>query len=171
MIEYGLDPVVDKNCKILILGTFPVPQSNKSKEYYANPQNQFWSILTSVCNCDFVNSGYNDKKQLLLQNHIALWDFIESCERKNSTSADRALIPKTFNNIIDFLKQYPNIQKICIDFRKPKISDHKELAGKYNEIMNLTDKINIAYIPSPSKMYWRKPLYKKIEEWTKAIKP
>jgi len=36
-------PIIDKKCKILILGTMPGPESLRRKEYYAN-----WTVDTVV---------------------------------------------------------------------------------------------------------------------------
>jgi hypoxanthine-DNA glycosylase len=46
-LKHPFKPIIDKNSKILILGTFP---SIKSFEnfYYGHPKNQFWKILASV---------------------------------------------------------------------------------------------------------------------------
>jgi hypoxanthine-DNA glycosylase len=167
-MEYGLPPVVDGNCKVLILGSFPVPR-NGQKQYYANPKNQFWTILGAVCDCDFVNRTYNEKKNLLLKNHIALWDFIETCERKKLGSADNDLLPRTFNDIISLIKNHPDIKKICINFKSIP-SKQSEFRKKYDEILELGHKINVVYIPSPSTLY-PKPLTEKIEYWIQEIKP
>ena len=41
-------PIIGKESKLLILGTLPSVKSLRIKQYYGNPQNTFWKILTDV---------------------------------------------------------------------------------------------------------------------------
>ncbi len=45
---HPFEPFIDKNSKILILGTFPSIKSFEDNFYYAHPQNQFWKLLSAV---------------------------------------------------------------------------------------------------------------------------
>ena len=71
----GLDPVVDANSRILILGTFPSQQSLKLQQYYAHPRNHFWKLMHSIYD---INSQrpYTERAGLLLTKRVALWDVI-----------------------------------------------------------------------------------------------
>src|SRR5687767_146793 len=44
----SLPPVVDKNTQYLVLGTMPGEQSLSNQEYYNNPKNQFWDIISAA---------------------------------------------------------------------------------------------------------------------------
>lgn len=44
-MKFGLPPVIDKDCNTLILGALPGDKSIEQKQYYANPNNQFWRIV------------------------------------------------------------------------------------------------------------------------------
>ncbi|MDO4378011.1 MAG: DNA-deoxyinosine glycosylase [Erysipelotrichia bacterium] len=79
MINHPFLPVYDKDSEILILGSFPSVISRKENFYYANKQNRFWKVLAAVLEKD-VPATVEDKKRLLSENKIALWDVIESCE-------------------------------------------------------------------------------------------
>ena len=41
----SFEPIVDKNCKVLILGTMPGVMSLEKKQYYGNKRNQLWKIM------------------------------------------------------------------------------------------------------------------------------
>ena len=41
-----LPPIVDNNTRVLIVGSMPGQQSLEKKQYYGNPRNHFWSIMT-----------------------------------------------------------------------------------------------------------------------------
>lgn len=85
-IVYGFDPVFDCNSKILVLGSFPSVISRRVNFYYGNKQNRFWRILS-----DFYGGStetVEDKKRLCLNNGIALWDIVTSCQICGSMDAD-----------------------------------------------------------------------------------
>ncbi|MBU3206980.1 DNA-deoxyinosine glycosylase [Clostridium algidicarnis] len=87
MIE-GFDPIIDKNCEILILGTMPGKVSFKKQEYYALKRNQFWKVIFSIFGEDMDDDNYESKKALLLNNKIAIWDVLKSCDRENSSDSN-----------------------------------------------------------------------------------
>jgi len=73
-------PLIEGKPDILILGTFPSPLSREKSEYYGNPQNKFWRIIFDVFNVEFVDPSYDEKKNVLYNNGVALWDVVESCD-------------------------------------------------------------------------------------------
>ena len=112
---YGLPPVVDSMSRTIILGTLPGTLSIEKQEYYADPNNQFWSILECVLgikglSCD----NYDQKCKLILKKHIALWDILKCAERKGST--DNGFLRETIliNDFSDFFKNHPHINKVLI---------------------------------------------------------
>ena len=72
-------PVFDENSKILILGSFPSVKSRENAFYYGHPQNRFWKVLAGVFDAE-VPQTIAEKREFLLQHHIALWDVIKSCD-------------------------------------------------------------------------------------------
>lgn|GEM_PF-4451971 len=55
-MKYSMPPVINDNCKILILDSLPGEKSLQLQEYYAHPQNQFWRIICSILNEPMPNS-------------------------------------------------------------------------------------------------------------------
>lgn len=127
---YSFPPIVDEQSKILILGSMPGQKSLEKNEYYANPQNQFWKLMFHIFNESF-STDYSTKKNLLKRNKIALWDTIESCERKGSL--DSNIKNETQNSITDLLSQYPNIKYIICNGQKAYKNVARQL-GKYPNI-------------------------------------
>ncbi|MBR1797903.1 MAG: DNA-deoxyinosine glycosylase [Clostridiales bacterium] len=100
MIIHPISPVYDKNSKILILGSFPSVRSREEGFFYGHPQNRFWKTIAAVYEEDTPHS-IEEKKALLLRNHIALWDVIRSCEIEGSSDASiRDVIPNDINIIL-----------------------------------------------------------------------
>jgi len=78
-VNHIFDPVYDANSQVLILGTIPSPKSREYGFYYGHPQNRFWRIISDVLREPFPNT-IEEKKNLLLSHHIALWDVLASCD-------------------------------------------------------------------------------------------
>lgn len=71
---------------ILILGSFPSVKSREQGFFYGHPQNRFWRVTAAVFACP-VPQSIPEKRAFLLQNHIALWDVIASCEITGSSDS------------------------------------------------------------------------------------
>ena len=85
-VDHPFPPVVDENCRTLILGSFPSVKSREDGFFYGHPQNRFWRMLAAVFG-EKVPAYIPAKKALLLRHHIALWDVIASCEIEGSSDA------------------------------------------------------------------------------------
>ena len=79
-MRQAFPPLILGNPKILILGTFPSPLSRDKGEYYGNPRNVFWRIIYDTFRIAFDTPNYSEKKKVLFDNRLALWDVIQSCE-------------------------------------------------------------------------------------------
>ena len=100
-ISHPIPPVYDENAEILILGSFPSVKSREGQFFYHHPQNRFWKVLAAVTHSPIPQS-IEEKKALLLQHHIALWDTIQSCEITGSSdSSIRNVVPNDLRPILD----------------------------------------------------------------------
>ena len=147
-------PIVDEHSRILILGSMPGIKSLEQQEYYAHPQNKFWKILFELFEEDFT-SNYSNKINFLKRNHIAVWDVIDSCERKGSL--DTEIKNENHHNILKLLEGFPTIKVIFYNGQK----SFKTL-GK---ILPQDFKIPIFVLPSTSPAYTI-PYEKKLEDWS-----
>ena len=97
---HEFEPVYDSNSKILILGTFPSVKSREQGFYYGHPQNRFWKLLARLLECP-IPATIEEKKQMLLANHIAIWDVIASCEIVGSSdSSIRNVVPTNLEKVL-----------------------------------------------------------------------
>ena len=85
-VTHNIAPVFDANSEILILGSFPSVKSREALFFYGHPQNRFWRVIAAVCKCD-IPVTVEEKREMLLKNHIALWDVIESCDIEGSSDS------------------------------------------------------------------------------------
>lgn len=94
-------PIYNEESKILILGSFPSVKSREGEFYYHHPQNRFWKVISSVYQEDLPIS-IEEKKELLLDKFIAVWDVIKSCEIIGSSdSSIRNVIPNDLTMILE----------------------------------------------------------------------
>ena len=101
-------PVYDSNSKILILGTFPSVKSREAKFYYQHPRNRFWNVISEIVQKKEYET-IEDMRKMLIDNNIALWDVIESCEITGSSdSSIKNIVPADLSIILD----NANIKKI-----------------------------------------------------------
>lgn len=83
---HTFDPVYDNHSRVLILGSFPSVKSREQGFYYGHPQNRFWKVLSAVFSSP-VPQSIDEKKKLLLDNGVALWDVAQSCEINGSSDS------------------------------------------------------------------------------------
>ncbi len=86
LLFHTIEPVSDSNSCVLLLGTFPSPKSREQGFYYGHPQNRFWTVLSTVLNSPYPET-IEDRKDLLLQNRIALWDVLSCCTIQGASDA------------------------------------------------------------------------------------
>ena len=78
MSGHGFGPVWGPDSRLLILGTWPSPQSREMGFYYGHPQNRFWPLLAALTGRPRPQT-IPEKKALILESGLALWDTLESC--------------------------------------------------------------------------------------------
>ena len=110
----GLDAIWNNESKILILGTFPGEESLKKDKlckedgidnrckYYSNKDNLFWEIISSSSQNKSIPQSDSDKRKILDQMHIALWDIYERAYRIGSK--DENILYATYNDIFKRLE-------------------------------------------------------------------
>jgi len=100
-LTHTFEPVFNKDSKILILGSFPSVKSRENNFYYGHPQNRFWKVLAQLLGRE-VPQTIEEKKALLLQNHIAIWDVIESCTIIGSSdSSIKDVVVNDFSKVLE----------------------------------------------------------------------
>lgn len=100
-MQHSFDPVYNTESNVLILGTFPSVKSREQHFFYGNPQNRFWKVISAITNTPLPIT-VEDKKALLLEHGIAIWDVIESCDIIGSSdSSITNVVPMDFSRILE----------------------------------------------------------------------
>ncbi len=133
---HTISPVYDADSRILILGSFPSVKSRESEFFYGHGQNRFWPLIARLTDSELPTT-VEEKKTLLIKNHIALWDVAASCEIIGSSDASmRSVVP---NDITPILKT----ARI-----KAVFTNGKKAAELYKR--HIEPKLNISAISLPS---------------------
>jgi hypoxanthine-DNA glycosylase len=112
----GFLPIDDEESEILILGTAPGKKSLERGEYYADNTNVFWKLLSEFFNDGIPFLNYQQKKDCLHANHIAVWDVCKSCVRSNSS--DDEIKNPVLNDLQSFVKRHSKLKKIAFNGNK-----------------------------------------------------
>ena len=86
MITHPIEPIYNQKSKILLLGSFPSVKSREEGFFYGHPQNRFWKVLAAIFN-ENIPQTIHEKKEFLLNNKVAVWDVIHSCEITGSSDS------------------------------------------------------------------------------------
>lgn len=157
-VKHTINPIYNEKSNILILGTFPSVKSRENKFFYSHPQNRFWKIIAYITNTSPVPSTIDEKKNMLLNNKIALFDVIKSCDITGSSDTSiKNVEPWDLSIILDSC----NIKKIYANGNKAY-----ELYMKYC-YNNL--KCSIIKLPSTSPANASFNFERLLSEWSQIL--
>lgn len=159
-MKKAFPPLINSESKILILGTMPGEKSLELQEYYGNRGNQFWKLLFTMFGRE-LSHDYEEKKHLLLEHNIAVWDVLEYCERHGSL--DSNIKNEKPNDFESFYKTYPSIRYVFFS--------SKNAAAYYDKYVGKREDIVYETLPSPSGANATMPFLQKLEEWREKIYP
>ena len=152
-------PIIDNESKILILGSIPGIKSLEMKQYYAHPQNKFWKIICELFH-EELTTDYAERIKILEKYHVALWDVIDTCERKGSL--DSEILNEEANKIGELLHNYPNIKAIFCNGQKSYKNLQKILLKEFH--------LPIIALPSTSPAHASLGYVQKLETWKIILK-
>lgn len=137
-------PVVDEYVRLLILGSLPGELSLAHNQYYAHPQNRFWSLLAGVTGIDLPELPYPARLQALLANRIGLWDVVAEAHRQGSL--DSSIRGHDYNDLVGLVASLPNLAAIAFNGKTAArigLKALKDVASRYQ----------IVILPSSSPAY------------------
>ena len=157
MTVHPIPPLFSENSHTLILGSFPSVKSREAMFFYGHPQNRFWSVLAMIYSTDKPMT-VEEKKKLIPENNLALWDVIASCEITGSS--DSSISDVTANNL-DVIIKNSKVERIFVN--------GKTAEKYYNKYTYPKTGIKAICLPStsPANAAWN--IEKLVEKW-KIIK-
>lgn len=158
-MRHPFDPVYESRSKVLILGSFPSVKSRQNGFYYGHPQNRFWKVISALCD-ETIPVTNEEKKAVLLNHKLALWDVLESCEIIGSSDVS---IKDAIHNDIAALIQHTDIKVICVN--------GKIAFNLLRQIDLDLSMITLIQLPSTSAANAALTLEELIKRWGDEIKP
>ncbi len=157
MIKHPINPLFDKNSKILILGSFPSVKSREQMFFYGHPQNRFWRVVAKVFEKS-VPQSVDEKRTLLLSCGIAVWDVIAACDIEGSSDSS---IKNVVANDINIILGNADIKRIFVN--------GKTAERYYNKYIRIKTGIDAVCLPStsPANAAWS---FEKLADAWKIIK-
>ena len=156
--KHPFPPLYDKDSKILILGSFPSVKSREMMFFYGHPQNRFWKVIARIFD-EKIPESIEEKRKLILRNHLALWDVIAECEIVGSS--DASIKNAKANNLSEILNN-AEIRKIIVNGKTAE-----RLYIKYIEPVT---GIKAVVLPSTSPANAAWSLDKLVDVWEDEIK-
>ena len=148
----GLPPVLARDTRVLILGSFPGDASLAARQYYAHPRNHFWPILGRLLDEPLSDLPYAARLARLKARRVGLWDTIVACER--SGSLDGAIRNAERGEIARVRRAAPAVEIVCFNGKTAARAEPRWRAAGYATLV----------LPSSSPAYTR-PLAEKIFAW------
>ena len=137
------------------MGTLPSILSLELQQYYGHPRNSFWKILFTLFNNTFT-SNYDNKKSLVIDNNIAIWDVCYTAKRKGSM--DSAIKEESPNRINELIALNLSISKIAFNGQKA--------AKLYEKYFPMFDNINYITLLSTSPANTKYNFEEKLKDWS-----
>ena len=156
-LKHTFDPVFNTESKILILGSFPSVKSRENNFFYGRPQNRFWKVMAKVLEWE-VPKTIEEKRKMLLENHVAVWDVIASCSILGSS--DTSIIDVVVNDFSKILEN-SKVERIYVNGGKAY-----ELYHKYAEKVTGIKAVKLPST-SPANAAWS--LEKLTKTWKEII--
>ena len=164
-MKEGLEPVIDDSSRILILGSLPSDTSLEVREYYANPRNHFWKILSCIYD-DPIEADYELKRAFLHKNGIALWDVLKAAERKGSLDSN-IRFPEV-NDLDRLVREHPRIRTVGMNGTKAWSIFNRH--WRRHPVFSIGG-MQVCCLPSSSPVPGKnvKPFEEKVQVWRKFL--
>jgi TDG/mug DNA glycosylase family protein len=163
MLVQGFDPIVGTDARIVILGTLPGEESLRVQRYYADSSNAFWYVIQQLFGIAR-SLSYDEIRQSLIKNQIAIWDVLQRAERSGSQDSKIIAGTEVANDFAAFFSAYPSIRDVFFNGGKPKKYFHKLVipvlqmeAGfpRLNPALQSTSGVNSHHTPEKKVELWR----------------
>ncbi len=149
----GLPAVIDQRTRLVVLGSFPGVASLQAAQYYGHPRNQFWPILSALCQVDFTSLAYAQRLTAMLDHGVGLWDVYATCIRPGSL--DSAIRQPALNDLASLKLRAPQLQAVAHNGgESARCKRHTEALG-----------VSVYQLPSTSPANARWSYARKLAAW------
>lgn len=155
-------PLINRQAKVLILGTMPGNLSLQLNQYYVNPRNQFWKIMNHLIN-ENLDVEYVERSQKLSENDIALWDVLQYCERDGSLDVNINENTVKANDFEALFNKYRNLRAVFFNGIKAQTLFQNQIIPLLP--IETKQRLKFILLPSSSGTNSHQTLLEKVDEW------
>jgi hypoxanthine-DNA glycosylase len=162
MLATSFNPISSPDARLLILGSLPGQASLEKNEYYAHPQNAFWTIMGALFETG-TQRPYAERVNRLIERGVAVWDVCQEAYRPGSL--DAAIVPQSVvaNDFVDFYAAHPHIKTVVFNgaaaHQQYKRLVIPTLSGSAKKLAELV-------LPSTSPTHAALSLKDKLQQWS-----
>jgi hypoxanthine-DNA glycosylase len=157
----GFPPIAAADARVLVLGTVPSIASLAKQQYYGHPQNAFWPIMGRLLGAGR-EVPYEDRKRILRQHGLALWDVLRECHREGSLDAAIRAESETPNDFATFFRQHPRIHTVFFNGHKSQTAFRRHALP---EAQKLGRDLHYVRLPSTSPAHAGRTFQQKLADW------
>jgi TDG/mug DNA glycosylase family protein len=161
----GFAPIAQTNATILVLGSMPSVESLKQQQYYAHPRNAFWPIMADTFQFS-VDLSYQERCTALINNKVAVWDVLQSCQRQGSLDSNIESSSIISNDFRLFFQQHPGLRLIIFNGAKAEQIFKQYVVDTLNEHQLSIRTVRLA---STSPAHASMSLDEKIRAWKNIL--
>ena len=132
----GLPPVIVRQTRLVVLGSFPSVASLDAQQYYGHSRNHFWPILSAIWGLDLLALPYRERLAEVRVRGLGIWDVYASCRREGSL--DSAIEDAVPNDLASLRRRAPQLRAIAHN------------GGESARSMAITRSLGVAVLRLPS---------------------
>ena len=113
-LVHSFEPIIGREPRIVILGSMPGVVSLQAVQYYANPRNAFWAIISELFAID-LDCSYQLRVEQISHLPLILWDTLKACHRQGSLDSKILKQQIEANDISGLVEQYSGLRAIAFN--------------------------------------------------------
>jgi TDG/mug DNA glycosylase family protein len=160
----ALAPIVGKSPKLIILGSMPSQISLREQQYYANPQNAFWWLMSELYGFS-ITQQYQHRCQALVHNGVAVWDVLADCRRPGSLDSSIVRSSERSNDFSAFLGAHPTIRLLAFNGGAAKTIFMRHCS----EVFTQNPEMDWQQLPSTSPAHASITREHKLQRWRECL--
>ncbi len=137
----------------------PSEKSLQEQQYYAHPRNAFWPIMCRLLDAQ-KGLSYQQRRQLLLDKHVALWDVLRSCSRPGSLDSNIDQGSIQCNDFGTFFKKHTLIQAVFFNGGMAEALFRRHVARGLS-----AESLDFERLPSTSPAHASRTFAQKLAAW------